>query len=97
MFDVTTAEKISALKKTQRELKRRGIWRKVVRGDIKRKTSKILHINGLTLTRTDFKAGGQNPVARLFVRHLERGSEEKSRGGEELNIAETPPKVVAQQ
>ena len=54
-------------------------------------------IDGLTLTRTDFKAGGQNPVARLFVRHLKRGSEEKSRGGEDLNIAVTPPKVVAQQ
>ena len=53
-------------------------------------------INGLTLTKTNFKAGGQNPVARLFVRHLERGSEEKSRG-EGLNIAVTPPKVVAQQ
>ena len=63
-------------------------------------TSKEKHINlidGLTLTRTDFKAGGQNPVARLFVRHLENGSEEKSRGGEDLNIAVTPPKVVAQQ
>ena len=54
-------------------------------------------INGLTLTKTNFKAGGQNPVARLFVRHLKRGSEEKSRGGEDLNIAVTPPKVVAQQ
>ena len=52
---------------------------------------------GLTLTKTNFKAGGQNPVARLFVRHLKRGSEEKSRGGEDLNIAVTPPKVVAQQ
>ena len=63
-------------------------------------TSKEKHINlidGLTLTRTDFKAGGQNPVARLFVIHLERGSEEKSREGEDLNIAVTPPKVVAQQ
>ena len=63
-------------------------------------TSKEKYINlidGLTLTKTNFKAGGQNPVARLFVRHLERGSEEKSRGGEDLNIAVTPPKVVAQQ
>ena len=63
-------------------------------------TSKEKHRNlmaGLTLTKTNFKAGGQNPVARLFVRHLKRGSEEKSRGGEDLNIAVTPPKVVAQQ
>ena len=67
----------------------------------RKKSSTILGllIKHLSHIEPDLQAGGQNPLVRLFVRHLKTEGKGKSGDGEDddLNVPVTPPQDVAQQ